>query len=201
MAHCLNCNRSFTGTHCPSCGGPPAPTHAQINEALKPYTLVALAGFFGIILVTQRYPLLDQDRALFLALFLVFVPILVYIFLSVRKRAGAQLEFLKKLFVWFASLLATLVLLLLINGAFDNRPVSTENSVVIRKSVAHGRGGPNYTIRVSPSWRPGKDEEKLPVTGSTYGSLQIGQPVDVEVHPGAFGLPWFSSVTPRYNQR
>jgi len=197
MAYCLNCKHTFSGKHFPNCGSPPAPTPAQVNKALNRHTWILLGGLFGVLFVTWRYPLLDQDPALEVALFLFFVPIVILIVLAVRKRSVPNLQLLKKTFAWFGGILASLVVLLLINGAFDSRPSSTESSVVTRKSVSHGRGGPHYTIRVSPSWRPRREEEKLPVNGATFSLVHIGQAVTVEVHPGALGLPWFSSVTPR----
>ena len=196
MAHCSNCNRSFTGKLCPNCGSPPALTPAQINKALKRHTWLILGGLFGTIVATWRYPLLDEDPVLELALFLFFAPILIYIVLAVRKRAGANLKLLRKTFTWAGGAMIALVFLLLVNGGFDTHPSSIENSVVTRKSVAHGRGGTHYTIRVSPSWRLGREEEKLSVSGRTYLAVSIGQAVAVEVHPGTLGLPWFTNVAP-----
>lgn len=197
MAHCSNCNQSFTGKLCPKCGSPPALTPAQINKALNRHIWLILGGLLGTIFATWRYPLLDQDPVLELALFLFFVPILIYLVLAVRKRAGVNLKLLRKTFTWAGGAMVVLVFLLLVNGAFDTHPASIENSVVTRKSVAHGRGGTHYTIRVSPSWRAGRDEEKLSVSGRTFVAVSIGQAVAVEVHPGALGLPWFSSFSPQ----
>ena len=197
MAHCSNCKQSFTGKLCPNCGSPPALTHAQINKALNRHVWLIMGGLLGTIVATWRYPLLDQDRILWLALSLFFAPILIYLVLAVRKRAGANLKLLRKTFTWAGGAMVVLVFLLLVNGAFDTHPPSIENSVVTRKSVAHGRGGTYYTVRVSPSWRTGREEEKLSVGGRTFAAVSIGQAVAVEVHPGALGLPWFTSVTPR----
>src|SRR5690348_11850513 len=155
MAHCSNCKRSFTGKFCPNCGSPPALNPAQINKALNRHVWLILGGLFGTIVATWRYPLLDQDPVLELALFLFFAPILIYLALALRKRAGANLKLLRKTFTWAGGAMIVLVFLLLANGAFDTHPSSMENSVVIRKSVSHGRGGTHYTIRVSPSWRTG----------------------------------------------
>lgn len=197
MAHCSNCKQSFTGKLCPKCGSPPALTPAQINKALNRHVWLLLGGLLGTIFATWRYPLLDQDPVLELALFLLFAPILIYLVLAVRKRAGANLKPLRKLFTWAGAATVVLVFLLLVNGAFDTHPSSIENSVVTRKSVAHGRGGTDYTIRVSPSWRAGREEEKLSVSGRTFVAVSIGQTVAVEVHRGALGLPWFGSFSPQ----
>jgi len=196
MAHCPNCNHSFTGKLCPNCGSPPALTPAQINQALKTRIRLGIAGLFGILLVAWRYPLLDQDAIFAAALFLIFAPILMYLFLAIRKRAAANLELLKRAFGWCGGALVALVLLLWINGALDGHPSTLESSVVVRKSVSHGRGGTHYTVSVSPSWRPGRSKEKLPVNGETYSTVYMGKTVAIEVHKGALGLPWFSSVSP-----
>jgi hypothetical protein len=92
MAHCSNCNRSFTGKLCPKCGSPPALTPAQINKALNRHVWLILGGLFGTIAATWRYPLLDQDPVLGLALFLFFAPILIYLVLALRKRAETNPE-------------------------------------------------------------------------------------------------------------
>jgi multisubunit Na+/H+ antiporter MnhB subunit len=197
MVRCSNCNQSFTGKVCPNCGSTPALKPAQINKALNRHTWLILGGLFGTIVATWRYPLLDQDPILGLALFLFFAPILIYLVLAVRKRAGANLKLLRKTFTWAGGAVVSLVFLLLVNGAFDTHPSSIENTVVTRKSVAHGRGGNHYTIRVSPSWRPGRKEEKLSVSGRTFAAVSIGQAVAVEVHPGALGLSWFTNIAPR----
>jgi len=197
MAYCPNCKHSFRGKLCPNCGGPPALTPAQINDALKVHTLVDLGGLIGILFATWRYPLLDQDPVLAAALFLFVVPILTYLFLAIRKRAAAHLGLLKRLFAWSAGALVALVLFVAINGGLDNHPSEMRPSVVLGKSASRGRGGTYYTIYISPSWRAGKDTEKLPVNGQTYSAVYKGESVVIEVHQGALGLSWFSSVSPR----
>ena len=104
MAHCSNCKQSFTGKLCPKCGSPPALTPAQINKALNRHVWLILGGLLGTIFATWRSPLLDQDPVLGLALFLFFAPILIYLVLAVRKRAGTNLKLLRKTFTWPAAL-------------------------------------------------------------------------------------------------
>jgi len=196
MAHCANCNHSFTGKLCPNCGSPPSLTPAQINAALKVHTWLLLGGLIGILIATWRYPLLDQDSVLAAALFLFFAPLLTCAILVIRKRAAGNLELLKRVFSWLAGILLGLVFFVLINGALDGHPTAKESSVVVRKSASHGRGGAHYTVTVNPSWRPGRSTEKLAVSGETFRAVHLGESVVVEVHAGALGLPWFSSVNP-----
>jgi hypothetical protein len=46
------------------------------------------------------------------------------------------------------------------------------------------------------SWRPGKEEESLVVSRGLFQRLKVGASIQVDVHRGAFGMPWDSRVAP-----
>jgi len=95
-----------------------------------------------------------------------------------------------------AVVLAICAAFLFLNGALDKYPSVQAQTRVARKSVTRGRGGPSYSLIVTPSWRNGRADERLEVSGATFSMVRTGEPVLVIVHRGMFRLPWFSSVLP-----
>ena len=198
MPVCATCASSYEGSHYPACGGPPNLSLKQINKALNKYVLVLLGGLVGSLVVTHVYPLLDVDPTLLICLLVFFAPIVVHLVFAGRKRLAENLERLKSAYKWTGVVLLVIVMLLFANGALDRAPSEEVLATVIRKSVTRGvRGGPSYHLIVSPSWRPGREEEKLQVNGATFSGVRTGTAVAIELHRGAIGLPWFSKVAPR----
>jgi hypothetical protein len=112
---------------------------------------------------------------------LFFVPILIHIVFAIRRRAPSNLPLLKGVYRSAGAVLILIVALLFLNGALDrSRPAGT-----------------HYALIVRPSWRIGKNAERLAVSGATYSAVHTGQSVSIESHPGLFGLSWFSRVIPR----
>jgi len=197
MPYCAKCSHSFVGKQCPLCGGPPVLTPKQVNEALKNYAWLILGGLGGALLVTYRFPLLDMNPALMICLLVFLAPILTHLILALRKQASSRLEILRRTYKWAGVALVGITVMLFLNGALDRFPSTEVRSFVTRKSASHGRGGPSYNLTVSPSWRPGREDERLRVSGATFSSVHTGEAVLIEVHRGTFGLPWFSRVTPQ----
>lgn len=197
MPVCAKCARSFDGSYCPVCGGPPNLSLKQINKSLNKYVLVLVGGLFGSLVATHVYPPLDMNATMLICLLVFFAPIVVHIVLAVRKLLASNLERLKSGYRWTGGILLAIVALLFANGALDNSPSQQVVATVIQKSVSRGRGGGSYSLTVSPSWRPGREDERLQVSGATFSSVHTGQPVAIEVHRGAIGLSWFNKVVPR----
>jgi hypothetical protein len=86
-----------------------------------------------------------------------------------------------------------LALLMACNGGFDHSPATPLRTSLLYKQVVQGKSGPSYTLRVR-SWRPGRAREELGVSGRTYRSVSTAKGIVVEMHPGRFGLPWYSGV-------
>lgn len=196
MPHCLTCALSFKGNQCPRCGGAPALTPKLVNQALKNYSWPILVGLGVSFFTTLRYPLLDANPILFICLLILFAPLLTHMVVAIRKRLPSSLDLLRIVYKWAGVLLAAIAALLLLNGVLDNSPSEEIHATVVRKFVSQGRHGTTYTLIVSPSWRPGRNDENLKVGHATFSRVQTGQSVAVATHRGALGLPWYSRVVP-----
>jgi hypothetical protein len=196
VPYCNHCSRSFTGKRCPLCGGPPAHTPAQVDAVVKLDFWLMLGGLAACILISYRYTPLDLNPIMAVCLPLMLIPMTVHIVLAVRKRAAEHLPLLKNLYHYCGAFLVLFAVFLFVNGALDRTTTPEIRSVVLRKSVSHStKGGVTYYLTVN-SWRPGKSTEHLRVNGRTFSSVHEGESVAIQVHSGAFGVPWFGRVTP-----
>lgn len=124
------------------------------------------------------------------------VPILTYVIISAGGRRPRNFAVVKAVFRLSAVLMIALPVLLVANSVFDRSPARQVYTVVTLKSFSSGRFSRDF-LTVAPSWRPGRTEEKLIVSGSTYSSVYEGEPVAITVHKGLFGLSWYDHVVPR----
>jgi hypothetical protein len=84
----------------------------------------------------------------------------------------------------------------ILNGVLDYLPPIQVETRVIRKWVRHDRGADRYYVLVGPSWRAGRDQEKISLaTQASFDTVEAGDLVQVEVHLGRFGLPWGARIT------
>jgi len=122
--------------------------------------------------------------------------LLIIFFPLVLARIAIKREESKKI----AGIVAAVVLcifaaFLFLNGKLDTNPPAEIQTRVIAKSVRYRRLSYGV-LTVAPSWRDGRTEENLEVSSATFYMIAEGQLVQVVVHRGAFGLPWYSSVLP-----
>jgi hypothetical protein len=196
MASCAKCGSKIRGSRCAACGqDTPAAAAKAVNNALKKYSYVLLAGLLGMLVGTHFYPPLDSERLLGWSVCIFFLPIVSHIIVSARKRLALDAGWLRTLYIWSGGALLLLASCTIANGVLDKSPVQTVRTVVIRKAISSGRHSTTRIVRV-PSWRPGRDEERLEVSRETYHSLTVGEPILVEVHAGLFGMPWYGRITP-----
>ena len=173
-----------------------AQTKREINKTMKKPVVACLAGLFGILAAAYIYPPLDTNQMMGFALVIFFTPMVIHIMLAVRRRLARHATLLTKMYVGTAVGLLVLTAFVFLNGALDKHSPVQDHTRVTRKSVSRGRSGTTYTIFVNPSWRRGRVEERLSVSGRTFSNLRTGEPVRVVTHAGAFSLPWFSDVVP-----
>lgn len=79
-----------------------------------------------------------------------------------------------------------------LNVLFDH---SAPQEIVVRvdqKSVLHGRST-HYKLAMKNTFL-GPELQILEVEQSLYESVQVGDRIALQIHSGAFGLPWFSGV-------
>jgi hypothetical protein len=140
----------------------------------------AIVGILGSLIAAYCYPPVDMNRS-------VPVPMLLIVFVPlVLARVAIKREESKKIAV---------VVALFLNGKLDTYPAAEIKTRVIAKSVRY-RSLSSGVLTVAPSWRDGRTEETPDVSSATFYAIAEGQLVQVVVHRGAFGLPWYSSVLP-----
>jgi hypothetical protein len=195
MPKCTKCGTRFHGARCPACGES-APISAKIlNKQLEKYSYPLFAGFVGIIIADYAYPPLDENPPMILALCLFLVPILLHIVVSVRRRFLDSFSWLRLVYIYSGSAAIVIATVLGLNGMADFASARNVQTSVTRKYISSGRYSTSYHLVVS-SWRPGRSEEKLRVSGATYHATFVGEPVVVEAHRGLFALPWYGRVSP-----
>ena len=165
----------------------------RVNRALGKYSYGLLGGLIGIILADRFFPALDHNIFLIAGVLSFFLPVLYHLISSVRKRLAQDLERLQKAYFYAGVVNVFLAVVLAGNGGLDKSPTTPVHTTVLRKQVTRGRSGPSYTVAV-PSWRPGKSTEVLSVNAQEFRSVSVGKGAIVEMHRGAFGLPWYSGV-------
>jgi hypothetical protein len=158
MQRCSKCEQIFDSELCPVCakGAPDsAQTRQKINESLKKFSVVLVAGLFGILLAVRLYPPLDMNPVMGIALVWFFIPVVVHISLSVRKRLGSHTALVRKIYAWVGVGLVMFAAFVFLNGALDKYPPVQAHARVARKSASRGRSGTSYSVIVAPSWREG----------------------------------------------
>lgn len=149
----------------------------------------AIVGALGSLIAAYWYPPIDMETSVPLAMLLiVFVPLVL------ARVAIKREESKKRAGVVAAILLCISAAFLILNGSLDRYPPAQVNARVIAKSVGYRLT--SGVLTVAPSWRDGRTEERLPVSSATFYRIAEGQSVQIVIHRGAFGLPWFSSVLP-----
>jgi hypothetical protein len=196
MSKCARCGSEFHGSRCPACGESPVAAARAVNKELQKYSYPLLAGLVGMLAATHYYPPLDSDSLLIAGLCVLFLPIVMHVVISARKRLSSDSGRLRTAYICSGGFLILLAAFMLLNGALDGSPVRKVRTSIIRKSIARGRSSTTRTLVVS-SWRPGRSQEKLEVNSRTYQSVLVGEPIEVEVHDGFFRLPWYGRIVPR----
>jgi hypothetical protein len=149
-----------------------------------------ILGALGIFIAGYCYPPVNMYTN-------VSVPaLLIALFLLALVHVGLRRDEFRKIGRISAAIVFCLcAAVLFLNGSLDHYPPAEIKTRVIAKSVRYGKGV-GYVLTVSPSWRDDRTEENLGVSSATFYTIVEGQLVQVVVHRGAFGLPWYSSVLP-----
>jgi hypothetical protein len=64
---------------------------------------------------------------------------------------------------------------------------------VTGKYETHGQHSHSYNLNL-PAWGPRPGPNTIEVSAATYRAVSIGDNVCLTLHPGAIGLPWFTSA-------
>lgn len=153
-------------------------------------------GMCGCVLAAIWCGLVDIYPVMITSFVILGLAILTSLILKAGKQSAVKFRVVMTVLKFSNALMAALLFILITNWAFDRSPARQFETIVGSKTISHGRGTTYYVV-VSPSWRAGRDEERLRVDGSTFGSVREGEPVIVTVHKGFFGLSWYGGVAPR----
>jgi hypothetical protein len=151
-----------------------------------------LAGMIALVAVIITYRPLDE----MLMWWLSGVPCVIsYTLTNIawrKAKAGGDVRSFFPLTSWLAVGCLFVPAVLFLNGALDHSPVEQHRQVVTRTIVAYGRST-SYYLEFT-SWRANRTHEKVMVSERWYHEAKRGDPVIVEAHKGALGIPLLASV-------
>lgn len=152
-----------------------------------------LAGLIALFAVVISYPPLDDTLIWWVA----GVPCLIsYTLTNIAWRKAKLGENVRSFFpltTWLAFGCLFVPAVLFLNGALDHSPVEQHRQVVTRMILTHHRGSVYYYFEVT-TWRANRTHEKVMVSERWYLKAKPGDPVTVETHRGALGIPLLASV-------
>jgi hypothetical protein len=153
-----------------------------------------LAGVIALLAVMVTYQPLDDTLIYWIGAAPCMIPAVLINVAWRKQQGGGDLRSFLPGAVWIAIGCLFLPMVLLTNGALDRSPVESHHQVVTRTILTHGRrGSVGYYLELT-SWRANRTHEKLMVYERWYLVAKPGDPVTVETHRGAFGIPLLVSV-------
>jgi len=160
----------------------------QMSRWLQVAPILGLLGF-AFAMVAWR-PL---DDALFYwtGLILFFLSVLVMSYVQRQAKKGVDVSSFFPFTNWLAFGCALLALVVVINAKLDRSVVEQHQQVVTRKFVSRGRSA-SSNLEFS-SWR-NRPFERISVSRQTYDQFQVNQPIIVDLHRGALGIPWIGAI-------
>ncbi len=152
-----------------------------------------LAGIVALFFVTITYQPLDDALIYWLG----GIPcLIVYALTNIawrKAQTGAQVQSFFPRTIWLAVGCLFVPAVLFLNGVLDHSPLDQHRQVVTRTIVTQGRRGTSYSLELT-SWRANRAHEKFVVSKEWYLEANPGDPVIVETHKGALGIPLLVSV-------
>lgn len=152
-----------------------------------------LAGFVAFFAVMIAYKPLD-DTLMFWVEGIPCVITATLINIAWRRaQTGADVRSFLPRTIWLAIACLFVPLVLEVNGALDRSPVEQHRQVVTRKIHRRNRGSDSYYLELT-SWRANRAHEEVTINEGWYLRAEPGDPVLVEAHRGALGIPLLVSV-------
>ena len=152
-----------------------------------------VAGFIAFFAVVIAYPPIDDTLFWWVA----GIPFLIsYTLTNIawrKAKTGKDARSFFPLTTWLAFGCLLVPTALFVNGALDHSPVEQHRQVVTRTILTHSKGSSYYYLELT-SWRENRTYEKVEVSERWYLNAKPGDPVTVETHRGALGIPLLVSV-------
>ncbi len=185
MDICPRCGQASDGSPCKSC----IAREVHVEKILGPCLLVAAAGIAGMSFALSRYPPMDVSwLAVYAWPAIVLLPVPIgFVFVNWGRLPRYAGLFRLAVFLITAAF-AMLGPYYFLNGFMDGNPPVEAQAIVSRKSRTC------CDIELTLSRNGKKIVQVSAVNPETFYDLQLDGAASVAVHPGAFSLPWFSSV-------
>jgi hypothetical protein len=181
----------------PRFGGldPASPNSSEPPRKISRLLLLwPFAGVLALVTTVVNYQPLD-DTLCWVAGGIPCLAIFYLINVSWRKaQRGNDIPSFFPRTIWLATACLLVPAVLFANGALDQSPVEQHRQVVTRTILEHGRHGSIYYYLELTSWRAGRTHEKVMVSEGRYLGTKVGDPMIVETHKGALGIPLLVSV-------
>lgn len=155
------------------------------------FYLGPILGMIGVLFNMVTYNPLDNAILYWIGATPCLIGWMVIINARKRKKNAPALVSAAK---WLSLGSLCIPLVLLANGALDHSPIERHQQIVTRTILEHGRHGSTYYYLEVSSWRRGRTHEKVMVSERKYLDSTVGDPVVVETHAGALGIPLLVSV-------
>jgi len=153
-----------------------------------------LAGVVGLIVSNASYPPLDDTLLYWIGA----VPCLVMATLissDVWRQVQSETDvrpFSPRTF-WLAIVCLAVPMVLFVNGMLDRSPVEKHRQTIMHTVLDRGSKGNDFYYVECSSWR-GRSHEKMMISSRNYLKYRPGDPIIVETHRGALGIPLLVSV-------
>jgi len=166
----------------------------MFRRRLLKRTSAFLVGSLLFPYVSNLYPPLDLDLMLVFFGVIFFLALTLAVILDRRARQRQELEVLKRMYYGFIPLPWILAMTIFLNGRLDSPNKVVYHATTVESS--YYMPGVVWGSRrlFVPGWRYGQKTERLAVDADDLGRFRKGDPVNVGVAPGAFGIPWFYGV-------
>jgi len=194
MTRCLDCGAERIADQCAACGLTSAAAEVMFRRRLLKRTSVFLVGSLLFPYVSNLYPPLDLDLMLVFFGVIFFLALTLAVILDRRARQRQELEVLKRMYYGFIPLPWILAMTIFLNGRLDSPNKVVYHATTVESS--YYMPGVVWGSRrlFVPGWRSGQKTERLAVDADDLGRFRKGDPVNVGVAPGAFGIPWSYGV-------
>ena len=161
----------------------------RVNPGLQFAPIVGLIAFsYGV----SRWRPLNPTPVYVLGFGLFFLSVFLLSHIRRKAKSGDDVRSYFPAATWLAFGPAFMAVIVLVNGPLDGSPVEQHQQVVTRKYISRGRGT-SYYVEFS-SWRPDRATERVSVSPNRYTEFRVNDPVIIDVHKGALGIPWMGTI-------
>jgi len=161
----------------------------RVNRALP---LAPIVGLLGLAFGMSRWRPLNNTPFMWTGFGLFFLAVFVISRVQKKAKSGEDVRYFFPFTTWLAFGPAFIALVVIANATLDRASIEQHRQVVTQKFISRGRST-SYNI-VFSSWRPDRSFERVSVSSEKYAQFQIHDPVIVDVHRGALGIPWMGTI-------